>query len=221
MKAMILAAGQGKRLRPLTNKIPKPLIEVANQPIILDVIGRLRDFGIDEILINVSYLGDQIISCIETSGIKNIHFIKESFPYGTGGALINAFSRLGNDPFILCNADIYTEINLNLLPDVTDAAHIIGVENPSHNISGDFCLSDGIVTLKSVNELTWSGISLIHPQILEPFLSNKIPFDIWNVIFKPNIKKQLITGSKSTDLWVDIGTPETLELARKLVKEEN
>ena len=88
MKAMILAAGQGKRLRPLTNKIPKPLIEVANQPIILDVIGRLRDFGIDEILINVSYLGDQIISCIETSGIKNIHFIKESFPYGTGGALI-------------------------------------------------------------------------------------------------------------------------------------
>ena len=133
------------------------MIEVANQPIILDVIGRLRDFGIDEILINVSYLGDQIISCIETSGIKNIHFIKESFPYGTGGALINAFSRLGNDPFILCNADIYTEINLNLLPDVTDAAHIIGVENPSHNTSGDFCLSDGIVTLKSVNELTWSG----------------------------------------------------------------
>ena len=150
MKAMILAAGQGKRLRPLTNKIPKPLIEVANQPIILDVIGRLRDFGIDEILINVSYLGNQIISCIETSGIKNIHFIKESFPYGTGGALINAFSRLGNDPFILCNADIYTEINLNLLPDVTDAAHIIGVENPSHNISGDFCLSDGIVTLLSL-----------------------------------------------------------------------
>ena len=66
MRAMILAAGHGKRLRPLTNKIPKPLIEVANQPIILDVIGRLRDFGIDEILINVSYLGDQIISCVET-----------------------------------------------------------------------------------------------------------------------------------------------------------
>ena len=67
MKAMILAAGKGKRLRPLTNTIPKPLIEVANQPIILDVIGRLRDFGINEILINVSYLGDQIISCIEIS----------------------------------------------------------------------------------------------------------------------------------------------------------
>ena len=73
--------------------------------------------------------------------------------------------------------------------------------------------------MKSVNELTWSGISLIHPQILEPFLNNKIPFDIWNVIFKPNIKKQLLTGSTSNDLWVDIGTPETLELARKLVKE--
>ena len=111
MKAMVLAAGKGKRLRPLTNKIPKPLIEVANQPIILDVIGKLRDFGIDEILINVSYLGDQIISCVETSGIKNIQFIKESFPYGTGGALINAFSRLGNDPFILCNADIYTAVS--------------------------------------------------------------------------------------------------------------
>ena len=75
MKAMILAAGHGKRLRPLTNKIPKPLIEVANQPIILDVIGRLRDFGIDEILINVSYLGDQIIYFIEKSGIKNFQFI--------------------------------------------------------------------------------------------------------------------------------------------------
>ena len=116
MKAMILAAGHGKRLRPLTNKIPKPLIEVTNQPIILDVIGRLRDFGIDEILINVSYLGDQIISCVETSGVKNVHFIKEPFPYGTGGALINAFSRLGNDPFILCNADILTEIDFNFAP---------------------------------------------------------------------------------------------------------
>ena len=79
MKAMILAAGQGKRLRPLTNTIPKPLIEVTDQPIILDVIGRLRDFGIDEILINVSHLGDQIISCVETSGTKNVYFIKETF----------------------------------------------------------------------------------------------------------------------------------------------
>ena len=72
--------------------------------------------------------------------------------------------------------------------------------------------------MNSVNELTWSGISLIHPQILEPFLSNKIPFDIWNIIFKPNIKKQLITGSTSSDLWVDIGTPETLELAKETGK---
>ena len=223
MKAMILAAGEGKRLQPLTLKTPKPLLKVGPSSLIEDQINRLSKLGINEFVINISYLGEQIKQSLKNhSYFQNISFIEEPFPYGTGGALVNAMDHLGEDPFILCNADIFSEIDLSKLPTSTDAAHLIGISNPNHNQDGDFSLlGSSVIINERINDLTWSGISLVNPKILKEYSNIDFPFDIWNTIMKPLIKERKITAHQDNSLWIDIGTIERLELARASLKEEN
>lgn len=223
MKAMILAAGEGKRLQPLTLKTPKPLLKVGPSSLIEDQIHRLSKLGINEFVINISYLGEQIKQSLKNhSHFQNISFIEEPFPYGTGGALVNAMDHLGEDPFILCNADIFSEIDLSRLPNSTDAAHLIGISNPNHNQDGDFSLlGSSVIINERINDLTWSGISLVNPKILKEYLNLDFPFDIWNTIMIPLIKERKITAHQDNSLWIDIGTIERLELARASLKEEN
>lgn len=223
MKAMILAAGEGKRLQPLTLKTPKPLLKVGPSSLIEDQINRLSKLGINEFVINISYLGEQIKQSLKNhSHFQNISFIEEPFPYGTGGALVNAMDHLGEDPFILCNADIFSEIDLSRLPTSIEAAHLIGISNPNHNQDGDFSLlGSSVIINERINDLTWSGISLVNPKILKEYLSLDFPFDIWNTIMKPLIKERKITAHQDNSLWIDIGTIERLELARASLKEEN
>ena len=152
----------------------------------------------------------------------DISFIEEPFPYGTGGALVNAMDHLGEDPFILCNADIFSEIDLSRLPTSIEAAHLIGISNPNHNQDGDFSLlGSSVIINERINDLTWSGISLVNPKILKEYLNLDFPFDIWNTIMKPLIKERKITAHQDNSLWIDIGTIERLELARASLKEEN
>ena len=223
MKAMILAAGEGKRLQPLTLKTPKPLLKVGLSSLIEDQINRLSKLGINEFVINISYLGEQIKQSLKNhSHFQNISFIEEPFPYGTGGALVNAMNHLGEDPFILCNADIFSEIDLSRLPTSIEAAHLIGISNPNHNQDGDFSLlGSSVIINERINDLTWSGISLVNPKILKQYLHLDFPFDIWNTIMKPLIKERKITAHQDNSLWIDIGTIERLELARASLKEEN
>ena len=223
MKAMILAAGEGKRLQPLTLKTPKPLLKVGQSSLIEDQINRLSKLGINEFVINISYLGEQIKQSLKNhSHFQNISFIEEPFPYGTGGALVNAMDHLGEDPFILCNADIFSEIDLSRLPTSIEAAHLIGISNPNHNQDGDFSLlGSSVIINERINDLTWSGISLVNPKILKQYLNLDFPFDIWNTIMKPLIKERKITAHQDNSLWIDIGTIERLELARASLKEEN
>jgi len=223
MKAMILAAGEGKRLQPLTLKTPKPLLKVGPSSLIEYQIHRLSKLGINEFVINISYLGEQIKQSLKNhSHFQNISFIEEPFPYGTGGALVNAMDHLGEDPFILCNADIFSEIDLSRLPTSIEAAHLIGISNPNHNQDGDFSLlGSSVIINERINDLTWSGISLVNPKILKEYLNLDFPFDIWNTIMKPLIKERKITAHQDNSLWIDIGTIERLELARASLKEEN
>ena len=223
MKAMILAAGEGKRLQPLTLKTPKPLLKVGQSSLIEDQINRLSRLGINEFVINISYLGEQIKQSLKNhSHFQNISFIEEPFPYGTGGALVNAMDHLGEDPFILCNADIFSEIDLSRLPTSIEAAHLIGISNPNHNQDGDFSLlGSSVIINERINDLTWSGISLVNPKILKEYLNLDFPFDIWNTIMTPLIKERKITAHQDNSLWIDIGTIERLELARASLKEEN
>ena len=220
---MILAAGEGKRLQPLTLKTPKPLLKVGPSSLIEYQINRLSKLGINEFVINISYLGEQIKQSLKNhSHFQNISFIEEPFPYGTGGALVNAMDHLGEDPFILCNADIFSEIDLSRLPTSIEAAHLIGISNPNHNQDGDFSLlGSSVIINERINDLTWSGISLVNPKILKQYLNLDFPFDIWNTIMKPLIKERKITAHQDNSLWIDIGTIERLELARASLKEEN
>ena len=143
MKAMVLAAGIGKRLLPFTKDIPKPLIKVGAQTLLDRNIKKLFDVGISDIVINVSYLGDMIEKHLaQHYKDANITIIKEKCILGTGGGILNAIEHFDDEPFLLINADTYHEIPLTILPNNTQFAHLIGVSNPDHNIEGDFSIEN-------------------------------------------------------------------------------
>ena len=223
MKAMILAAGLGKRLKPLTNHIPKPLLKVGNQSLIERNIRSLLNYGFDEIVINVSYLGNMITEhVLEIFPNNKIIFSKESEPLGTGGGIKNALKLLGDEPFMLINADIYHNINLAAVKTAPKYAHLVGVKNPEHNIQGDFSLDNNIVLARSeLNDFTWSGISIINPTIFSQLRTQEMPFDIWNSVLMQFINNNKITAEIYEGIWIDTGTIDRLELANKTHKDEN
>jgi MurNAc alpha-1-phosphate uridylyltransferase len=223
MKAMILAAGFGKRLKPLTDDIPKPLLKVGNQSLIERNIRSLLNYGFDEIVINVSYLGNMITEHVfELFPNNKIVFSEESQPLGTGGGIVNALELLGDKPFMLINADIYHNINLTALNTDVKAAHLVGVRNPEHNLKGDFSLENNLVCVKSEsNDFTWSGISIINPKIFDELEPQKMPFDIWHKVLMQFINNKDVTAEISEDIWIDTGTIDRLELANKTHKDEN
>ena len=223
MKAMILAAGLGKRLKPLTNDIPKPLLKVGNQSLIERNIRSLLHYGFDEIVINVSYLGNMITEhVLEIFPNNKIIFSKESEPLGTGGGIKNALKLLGDEPFMLINADIYHNINLAAVKTAPKYAHLVGVKNPEHNIQGDFSLDNNIVLARSeLNDFTWSGISIINPTIFSQLQTQEMTFDIWNSVLMKFINNNKITAEIYEGIWIDTGTIDRLELANKTHKDEN
>ena len=223
MKAMILAAGRGKRMRGLTKDTPKPLLEINGKKLIEIQIDKLMQANFNEIIINVSYLSEQIKNKLEYFHRNtSIQFLDEPFPYGTGGGLVNAISVLGDEPFILCNADIISDSDLTRLPEFTSSAHLIGIKNPDHNLQGDFSLLQETVMIKDeTNEFTWSGISLINPSILKAHEGKAYPFDLWNTILKPLIKESEVTAHVDDSFWIDVGTIDRLKLARERLKDEN
>ena len=223
MKAMILAAGFGKRLLPLTKDTPKPLIMVGNQTLIQRNINFLIQNGFSDIVINISHLGELIEDHVRNNFPKdNISFSYENRPLGTGGGILNALKILGSETFLVINSDIYHDIDIQNLPKSTDAAHLIGVKNPSHNEHGDFSLIKNTVTLKEhTNDLTWSGISLINPIIFEENIFNDEIFNIWDSVLPKYIEKGMVTGQESYESWIDVGTLDRLKLANTVHNEEN
>ena len=223
MKAMILAAGLGSRMQPITKKIPKPLLDVGGISLIERSINQLIAFGVNEFVINVSYLGDQIKEALQSMDrISKIIFIDEPFPYGTGGALVNARDFLGSDPFILSTADIIFDLSFRQLPRNVETVHLVAVKNPEHNQGGDFSIKENFVLIKDeMNDFTYSGVSVINPNILDAHLSREYTFDLWNTVLKPLIAKSMITAHFDDSLWIDVGTVDRLKLARRVLKDEN
>ena len=223
MKAMILAAGYGKRMMPLTENLPKPLLKIGNESLIERNINALLAAGFNDIVINVSYLGNMIKKhVLEIFPNANISFSEEEIPLGTGGGVLNAIGLLGKDPFLLINADIYHQINLKDIKQDVDIAHLVGVENPDHNVDGDFSLNaDEVFISNNLNECTWSGISIINPIIFDELKIEDAPFDIWKSVLIEYVKKDKVTGEFSNSMWIDTGTIDRLELANKTYKDEN
>ena len=222
MKAMVLAAGFGKRLSPLTDTLPKPLIKVGDQSLIQRNINYLIDNGFSEIIINVSHHSDQIINHIkEIFPNINILFSIEDKPLGTGGGILKALPMIGTEPFLLINSDIFHNIDIKDLPQDTKAAHLIGVPNPEHNADGDFSLKKDLIEIKDgKNSLTWCGISIINPIIFNESNFESKSFNIWDTVLPIYIKEGVVTGEESSGLWVDVGTPERLKLANSVYNDK-
>ena len=223
MKVMILAAGYGKRLLPITKETPKPLLKIGNETLLDRNIKHVLSSGFDEIIINVSHHGDKIKKhLIKNYKDHQIIIIEEPHPYGTGGALVNAKDHLDDGTILIINADIFHDFDLSELNRETECIHLVGVENPDHNKDGDFNIrSDGKVFCDNINQLTWSGISLLNTDILTKTKNNNFPFDSWTSIVLPQIKEGKVTGEIYSDIWLDVGTKDRLELANKILRKEN
>lgn len=216
MKAMILAAGLGNRMRPLTLYTPKPLLEVGGKALIVWHIEKLRDIGVTEIVINSAWLADKLIGTLGDGsqfGVQ-IRWTREDEGLETAGGIINALPLLGTEPFILVNGDVWTTMDFAPLLEVdlaNDVAHLILVDNPPQHAEGDFTLKQGRAFTFDQNiegeNLTFSGVSVIHPRMFAGLDAGKRPL-------APLLKQAMLDGqiaaSKLEGAWVDVGTPERL-----------
>lgn len=217
MKAMILAAGFGKRMRPLTDHCPKPLLKVNDKALIEYHIEELAAAGFNELVINHAYLGEQIEHYLGDGsryGV-NINYSPETEPLETAGGIAKALPLLGDEPFLVVNGDVWIDYDFKqlILNDVK-LGHLVLVSNPEHNPTGDFVLAANSIAMKTANEtaFTFAGLSVLHPQLFKNAegkdLSGKIK--LLDVLL-PAIQDGLISGELFNGDWVDVGTPERLQ----------
>ncbi|TNE78998.1 MAG: nucleotidyltransferase family protein [Gammaproteobacteria bacterium] len=225
MKAMILAAGFGERLRPLTNDTPKPLLKIANKPLIQYHVERLVEAGVRELVINTSWLGDQIESFLGDGSRfgARILWSRESEPLETGGGIRRALPLLGGEPFLVINGDIWTHYPLQSLVEREWSeemdAHLVLVPNPPHHPAGDFTLdAQHCVRYAQAGEdtYTFSGISVMRPEIFALHSSASERFPIRDVLAS-GIRGGYVSGEVYRDTWWDVGTLERLEAVNALV----
>jgi len=222
MKAMIFAAGEGRRMRPLTLETPKPLLTVHDKPLIVYHLERLALAGVTDVVINVSYLGDKIMSALGNGQQFGVHieYSKEAEPLETGGALKQALPLLGDTPFILVNADVWTDYPYEQLLQTEkplSGAHLVLVDNPSHNPHGDFTLNENGVITGFGQGKTFSGVSVIHPKLISQFQANALKFPLRDLLIQAMNNENLF-GEFYSGQWHDIGTPERLLSVSKLVE---
>ena len=226
MKAMILAAGEGRRMLPLTLERPKPLLMAGGQTLIEHHIGRLKQAGIVELVVNVSYLGQQIMEYLGDGsrlGVSISYSVEDEL-LETGGAIKRALPLLGEEPFVLVNGDVWTDFDFSTLTDQSfrSAIHLVLVVNPEHNPGGDFVLQNGQVVNKSPGLspnrcLTFAGISVIDPLGFRKYPHCREKFPLKEVL-SWMINQRALTGEQYTGQWIDVGTPERLELVRRVIQ---
>lgn len=217
MRAMILAAGRGERMGELTQNIPKPLLKVHGRYLIEYSIESLKRAGITEIVINTSYLSEEIQHALGDGrrfGVSIVYSI-ELERLETGGGIFKALPLLGNEPFIVLSADVITDYPLiNLPKHLTQLAHLVVVPNPVYHPQGDFGLQDGMLTMNTPAKYTFSNIGVYHPDLF----ANCRPshFRLGDLLF-PAIERAQISGELYLGGWFNIGTPEDLNLFNEAV----
>ncbi len=213
---MILAAGRGERMRPLTDNVPKPLLEIAGKALIVYQIEALELAGVKDIVINTGHLGEQIQYELGTGtsfGVDILYSDEGENILETAGGIIQALPLLGEDPFIATNADIFTDFDYRSLPSEPDFdAHLVLVDNPPHNPTGDFAFENGRVIEQGSQKLTYSGIGVFYPHFFENCNPGRAP--LAPLLHKFAQEKRL-SGQYFTGLWNDIGTPARLEEVNK------
>lgn len=215
MRAMMLAAGRGERLRPLTDTTPKALIEVAGRPLVLHTIGRLRAAGITDLVLNLGWLGAKIHAALGDGsefGVAIRYSDEGEHTLETGGAIVNALPLLGAEPFWVVNTDILCDYGF---PDpqlaAGDLAHFVLVASPDH-ASGDFALRDGRVHEAGSMPLTYAGIGLYRREF---FAGEKIERKPLLPMMLRALRAERVAGEEYRGHWLDVGTPERLVRAKQ------
>jgi MurNAc alpha-1-phosphate uridylyltransferase len=218
MKAMILAAGRGERLRPLTDTVPKALVRAGGKPLIGWHLERLAAAGLREVVINVSHLAERIVEALGDGAAHGVRIAwsREREPLETAGGIANARPLLGEQPFLLVNGDIYCEFDFRKFLNVeVDMAHLLLIPNPPHHPKGDFTLEQGFVGNAPAPRYTYSGIAVMSPALVSGVRSgDKAPL---GPLLRAAADRRGITGELYAGLWQDVGTAERLaELEARL-----
>ena len=219
MRAMILAAGKGERMRPLTLTTPKPLIPVAGVPLIEYHLGALARAGFTEVVVNHAWLGEKIEAHVgngERFGLQ-VTYSRETQPLETGGGIFQALKYLGDEPFVVVNGDIWTDYDFAALRrPLAGLAHLVLVPNPEHHPEGDFLLQDGQVQVPStsVDTLTYSGIAVLHPQLFAHSAAGAFKLA---PLLRFAMRDGDVSGEQFDGHWIDVGTPERLAATETLL----
>lgn len=218
MKAMILAAGRGERLRPLTDQTPKPLLLVAGKPLIERHVEALVRAGITELVINHAWLGEQIEAALGDGsrfGAQIVYSAEGEQALETGGGIVRALPLLGDKPFMVVNADVATDFDFSALPQsVSGLAHLVLVPNPAHHAQGDFVLDGKTVRLGDAARGTFSGIAVYDPRLFV-HCTDTMVFPLAPIL-RDAIAAGQVSGECYNGRWVDVGTEERRALAESL-----
>jgi len=217
--AIILAAGEGRRMKPLTDTRPKPLIKVAKKPLLERHIEGLAGAGFTEIVVNASYFASQIVDFCDDRqfGDARVTVVVEETPLETAGGIVNALPLLGERPFVVVNGDVYTDFPLARLQALDlqdDLAHLVMAPNPEHHPAGDFVLKNGRLLAGGQPRVTYAGLSVMSPQLFEGMKPGKSAL---RPLLDTAIIEARLSGQLWSGLWSDVGTPARLrELKNKL-----
>jgi len=208
---MILAAGSGRRMRPLTDTMPKPLLRVGGKPLLQYHIEALARAGLETIVINHARFGQQIEAYFADGsayGVAIRYSAEGDTPLETAGGIKQALPLLGKEPFLVINGDIWTDYELANMPKTLPGlGHIVLVDNPPHHRQGDFALRDGRVFNSGDSLLTYSGMAVFHPELFASLDATSLPLA---PLLKKAIASGQISGEHYPGCWVDVGTPERL-----------
>ncbi|MEN8205726.1 MAG: N-acetylmuramate alpha-1-phosphate uridylyltransferase MurU [Pseudomonadota bacterium] len=218
MKAMLLAAGRGERMRPLTDTTPKSLLRIGGQALIERHVHALARAGITALVINHDHLGEQIVKALDDGhayGVDIAYSAETGRALETGGGIVNALPLLGDDPFLVVNSDIWTDFAFERLPTQPEGlAHLVMVDNPDHHPEGDFSLSSGQLSQSGPAMLTFSGIGVYRPGLFADCAAGAFPL-------APLLRRAMdagqVSGEHYAGSWFDIGTPERLDAINRVV----
>jgi MurNAc alpha-1-phosphate uridylyltransferase len=211
MRAMLLAAGRGERMRPITDSTPKPLVQVGGRPLIAWHLAALARAGIREVVINLSWLGAQVRATLGDGrdyGVSITYSDEGPVPLETGGGIFRAVPLLGPGPFLVVNADIWTDIDFAALA-LEEHAHarLLLIPNPPHHPRGDFGLEGDLVVTRDTDRYTYSGVGVYRPEFFGGCTSGRFPL---LPLLNRAIAAGLVRGEVHRGEWCDVGTVERL-----------
>ncbi|HEY7886861.1 MAG TPA: nucleotidyltransferase family protein [Steroidobacteraceae bacterium] len=209
---MLLAAGRGERLRPITDTLPKPLVEVAGKPLIVYHLEALARAAVTDVVVNLSWLGEKIRMVLGEGsryGVRIAYSAEGPVPLETGGGIHRALPLLGPHPFLVVNADVWTDMDFSRLPTLEEGsdARLVLAPNPPHHPRGDFGLEGDFVVARDAERYTYTGIGIYRPELFEGCTAGKFPL---LPLLQRAIAARRLRGEVYRGEWLDIGSPDRL-----------